>query len=366
MIKLIGKLIKFVVIVAIILALLVGLLYVGSEVLDLDFCEEIVEELEDVIDDLFDGIGSDSRGEYKPEEDRLLEEVFPGYHNFYIVNTSNLPDSIAEAYEVEDKAGYAFVVRASNTYSGAPIEIYIGVHSDGTVNGVRLRNHSEPQPGVDLFEYATRFEGMNINEIGDRYDEMLISGATTSSSAVVTAITHALIATDILNGKITPDGDNATIPEPEIERGEDELLERATNLVGSSNFTKITVARGEKEFVKRLYKDENGGGYVAYLVVESQYGYPETETLVYIGADRKIVAIDKIDWRTSDANPEYGFYPPEEDVVNAFYDRLIGAGSYELHYGFISNEAELVTGATSTSKKLVESIYEAVIMVENM
>ena len=237
MIKLIGKLIKFVVIVAIILALLVGLLYVGSEVLDLDFCEEIVDELEDVIDDLFDGHHGDSRGENpKTEEDRLLEEVFPGYHNFYIVNTSNLPDSIAEAYEVENKAGYAFVVRASNTYSGAPIEIYIGVHSDGTVNGVRLRNHSEPQPGVDLFEYVTRFEGMNINEIGDRYDEMLISSATTSSSAVITAITHALIATDILNGKITPDGDNTTLPEPEIERGEDELLERATNLVGNSYY----------------------------------------------------------------------------------------------------------------------------------
>ena len=194
-----------------------------------------------MFDDIFDGFGSESRGENpKSEEDRLLEEVFPGYHNFYIVNTSNLPDSIAEAYEVENKAGYAFVVRASNTYSGAPIEIYIGVRNDGTVNGVRLRNHSEPQPGVDLFEYVTRFEGMNINEIGDRYDEMLISGATTSTSAVVTAITHALIATDILNGKITPDngssGDDANVSEPEIERGEDELLERATNLVGSGYY----------------------------------------------------------------------------------------------------------------------------------
>ena len=43
-----------------------------------------------------------------------------------------------------------------------------------------------------------------------------------------------------------------------------------------------------------------------------------------------------------------------------------GVGTYELHYNFMLDGAELASGATNTSKNLVESLYEALSTVENL
>ena len=100
------------------------------------------------------------------------------------------------------------------------------------------------------------------------------------------------------------------------------------------------------------------------MVISEQKGTVETETLVHIGHDAKIIDVEKLTWKTSDAI--YGYVPPTPEAVDEFYGRLVGVGTYELHYNFMLDGAELVSGATGTSKNLVESLYEALSTVENL
>ena len=140
----------------------------------------------------------------------------------------------------------------------------------------------------------------------------------------------------------------------------DDVESLAKALVGEgASLSKIT-ATGD--YVKEVYVDANGKGYVVHLLVMSQYGTAETETLVYINAEGKLAGVKKMVWKTSDAM--YGYVPPEASVVDAFYAKLIGKTADEFETAFTGEGVELVTNATSTSTKLVASIMEAFEIVD--
>ena len=372
MFKLIGKLIKFVIILAVIIAIPLGVLYVGSEVFDLDVCEEILDEMEDFFDDVFDG-ASDGKAEMQKEYHELLPNA-KELNRIALDEYGSVPKTISEVYRDVDGAGYVMTVNTVTSYTtGEPMTFSIGINSEGTITGLKMLVYTETKDfGRD--EYLNRFVGESAKGLIEKIEnggDLLVSGVTYSSKAFVLAMFDALNFAAYLDGReqpMLPGTDNSgntdgNGEEPEIEMSDYELLRRMAALCGSTYFTEILISPNEAEYVKRLFKDENGGGYLAYLVVMSQYGTIETETIVYVSADLRIAAIDKVLWSPSDAMPDYGFYPPSEEVVDAFYDRLIGAGTYELHYNFLVGDAELATGATSTSKNLVESIYEAFNMI---
>ena len=125
----------------------------------------------------------------------------------------------------------------------------------------------------------------------------------------------------------------------------------AATLVGSNaGFDSIAVE--DTTYVRRIYKDKGGNGYVAYVVViSSYYGTVESEELIHIGNDGVIKGIKKITFKTSDEG--WGFVPPSEESVNAFYERIPGANSVTLE------DVELITGATTTSTGVMNSIKEA-------
>ena len=54
MFRLLGKLIKFVIVFLIIVVIFSAIMYVGSEVLDIEFCEDILEGMEDFFEEIFD------------------------------------------------------------------------------------------------------------------------------------------------------------------------------------------------------------------------------------------------------------------------------------------------------------------------
>ena len=141
-----------------------------------------------------------------------------------------------------------------------------------------------------------------------------------------------------------------------------ELADLAKALVGEGAALTKIAATGE--YVKDVFVDANGKGYVVHLLVMSQYGTPETETLVYINAEGKLAGVNKMIWKTSDAM--YGYVPPEAAVVDAFYAKLTGKTAAEFKAAFTGEGVELVTNATSTSTKLVASILEAFEIVEKV
>ena len=133
-------------------------------------------------------------------------------------------------------------------------------------------------------------------------------------------------------------------------------------MIGTDNIVEIQVE--DTTYLKELYKFD--GGVVAYVVVISQYGTPETETLVQISNNGEIVALQKLLWKTSDAM--YGYEPPTDEVVDPFYNRLVGFSAEELTALLSrveSGEDILVTNATNTSSSLVTAILEAFSVAEN-
>ena len=345
MFKLIGKLIKFVIILAVILGLLVGALYLGSEVFDLEFCDDIIDGLEDVFDDLFDHSSSASGN----------DSVLPGAKEFKPVEVysySNMPSTIEYANVDCDGAGYVVCVVCRWENCSGPIVMEVGIDREGTVRGARVLEFSDSD-GKDPNEMANSFLGCTLDGLFERFEYEYVNGATDPYAAMAVGMMDALVCTEIIEGRYYSN-------EPEIAMDENEIYNLSSNLVGNYGLRKINVSAHDSEYLKRLYKVVGGNGYVAYLVVPSQDGVSETETLVHIGDDVRIVGIDKLVWNTGNVTS------PSEDAVNEFYLKLIGAGTYELHYNFMNNNSELLQDAIDTSSNLVSSLYEALTFVDEI
>ena len=149
-----------------------------------------------------------------------------------------------------------------------------------------------------------------------------------------------------------------------MPRPEDEVVSLAQQMAGEGSVL-TNVTSGGVEFLKRLYRIDNTNNYIAYLVViNERYNRVETETMIYIGDDGELKNIKRLTWKTSDAG--WGFEPPEESLVEAFYASLVGKNLAELEalvdladLGEGEHGGQLVTGATTTSKGLLGSIIEA-------
>ncbi len=99
---------------------------------------------------------------------------------------------IIEVYKIlesDDVKGYS-ITTASNGFDG-PIEIMVGVDSEGDILGVRLLKHTETA-GIGSKaaepEFTEKFEG---KETSEEIEVETISGATTTSVAVIKGVNKA-------------------------------------------------------------------------------------------------------------------------------------------------------------------------------
>ncbi|MBQ8303265.1 MAG: FMN-binding protein [Clostridia bacterium] len=265
---------------------------------------------------------------------------------------------VKRIYRASGNKGYIGYVVVMSRYGTIETETLIHVGSNGKIAGLNKLTWktSDPMYGyvpptdevVDPF--YDRLVGFDTNGLKDlltkveNEEDILVTNATNTSTSLVNSIIEALEDIDALRAKDLP-------------RDEAEIITLAGQLVGvDPDFSDVTPA--DLTNVKRIYIDNGGNGYVAYLVVMSQYGTVETETLVHIDNSGKIVGVDKLIWKTSDAI--YGYVPPTEEQVNPFYDRLVGTDSETL------GDVELVTNATNTSTSLVNAISEALEAVKDL
>ncbi len=255
-----------------------------------------------------------------------------------------------------DLVGYAVTLSAKGYAS--QILMTVGVNADGSVRKVVITSQAESHGKAGMATYPDKFTGVEADALAD---VELFSGATISSTAIKNAVINAVNA--VTGGSIeVPDNGGE---DEELPKTDEELLALSVQLVGSgSTFTDVTPE--DTELVKRVYKEDSGKGYVAYMVVISpNYGTVETETLVHIGNDGKIVNVMKLVWKTSDAM--YGYVPPTEDVVNEYYAKLPGNNSASFNEDFIGEgEVEHVTNATNTSGRLAKSIGEALSVADSL
>ena len=280
-----------------------------------------------------------------------LKVVLDGHFEEVTV-PSGAPATVTAMYKVTDEDSGDFkgnVVTVKQKGYAGDILLTVGIDAEGKTTKVVITAQSETH-------------GKNINPLLDRLsagvtaenvaDVEAVSGATVSSTAIKNAIADAFKAVSGI----------ASEPEPEVlPTSEEQILAYAKEMVGEgAAFTNVTP--DEREFVKRIYRENNGKGYIAYLVVMSRYGTVETETIIHVENNGKIKDIKKLIWKTSDAM--YGYVPPEADVVDAFYASLKGKGVSELEELAALEDGKhnglLVTQGTNTSKALLGALIEGV------
>ncbi len=280
---------------------------------------------------------------------------------------------------LKDKSGkgyVAYLVVINERYNRVETETLVHVGNDGSIKNVSKLvwktsdagwGYEPPEESLVEAFYAS-LVGKNLAELEElaaladlgegEHGGLLVTGATTTSKSLVTSI--------IEGAKVIADLVIKDMPTPE-----EEIIELSQKMVGEgAEFTNVTP--DETTFVKRIYRENKGMGYIAYLVViNERYNRVETETLVYVGNDGKIKGINKLIWKTSDAG--WGFEPPEESLVEAFYASLVGKNLAELEelaaladLGEGEHGGLLVTGATTTSKALLVALGEGVGAIDDI
>ena len=270
-------------------------------------------------------------------------------------------------YRENSGKGYlAYLVVINERYNRIETETLVFVDTAGKINGLKKIIWKTSDAGwgyvpptdevVDPF-YAS-LVGKNLADLEalsnlETNDGQLVTGATTTSKALVGALIEGVKAIETLIKK--------DMPTPE-----EDIFAFGKEMIGAdSEFTDVTPE--ENTFVKRIYRENSGKGYLAYLVViNERYNRIETETLIYVGNEGKIKDIEKIIWKTSDAG--WGYVPPTDEVVDPFYASLIGKNLADLEAlsNLETNDGQLVTGATTTSKALVGALIEGVKAIETL
>ena len=259
------------------------------------------------------------------------------------------PAALSAIYEAD--TGYAFETKVKGNADG--LIIMVGVDKEGKVTGVKATSNAETPSFWANVSYLV--SGSSSVYVGAEYEGLsaeLVSGATKSSTGIYNAVKASLEAYEIYNGASIEE-------EPEqLPRTDADILALATGLVGV-DAELVSVDFENASTVKRVYCDKGGKGYVAYvLVISESYGTVESEALVHVGTNGKIKNIKKLTWKTSDAI--YGYVPPTEEAVNDFYGRLPGNGSDTI------DGVELVTNATNTSTGVVNSVKEALTVIDTL
>ena len=286
-----------------------------------------------------------------------LEAVLPGAQTIEKLGlTDSYPKAIENAYKTD--IGYAFETHVKGKES---MVIMCGVDNDGKLLNIQIVSEKEtPSYKAGVFDLTLGESGVYNGKDSATLTPELVTGATLTSGAIYDAVRASVDGYVIATGGVL--STETVDPKLEFVRSDEEILPIISVLVpGSTGFTPV-MPDEEYDNIVKLYVDNDGNGYVAYLmVVNTRYGRVETETLVHIGTDGKIKNIERLIWKTSDAG--WGFVPPEEDVVAAFYKSLIGAdlatlkSMYELED---SGDGILITGATTTSRALVGSIIQGI------
>jgi electron transport complex protein RnfG len=139
-----------------------------------------------------------------------LSEIFPGDYEFVKldkpISSADPSVQITESYLVKDKStqkNVGMVARVVVPGSQAPIEMLVGIKSDGTVSGVKIlklnetaglgANADNPKYYVDKKNKITflgQFIGKNVekDKLIPKEDIIAMSGATITSRAVSTGV----------------------------------------------------------------------------------------------------------------------------------------------------------------------------------
>lgn len=271
-------------------------------------------------------------------------------------------DIVVEVYEGlkgKDLIGYT-IKTAPKGYGGA-VEVMVGISIDGKITGVDIGNHSET-PGLGSKATEPEFKNQYVDK--DVENSLLvvkgsasndneisaISGATITSNGVTSGVNAAM---KIYNEKLSGNSN---------EIAYDEIIDPKEKLFKSASFTELKgKAEGE---VLRVYEAKIGDEIVGYIFDTETDGYSEkTEVLVGITADGQIKGIELgINTRKNQylaSTFDTGLKKQFENIKAQEVELVSDAPKKD-------NDIQVVSGATISSKSIVNAVNAAVNLFNKM
>lgn len=271
-------------------------------------------------------------------------------------------DIVLEVYEgIKDGQVIGYTIKTSSKGYGGAIELMVGISKDSKITGVEIGNHSET-PGLGSKATEPIFKNQYVDK--DVSNSLLvvkgsanndneisaISGATITSNGVTSGVNAAM---KIYNEKLSGN-DN--------EMAYDENIDPKEKIFKSASFTELKgKAEGE---VLRVYEAKNGDEIIGYIFDTETDGYSEkTEVLVGITTDGQIKGVELgINTRKNQylaSTFDTGLKKQFENIKAQEVELVSEARKKE-------NDIQVVSGATISSKSIVNAVNAAVNLFNKM
>lgn len=271
-------------------------------------------------------------------------------------------DIVVEVYEgLKDEEVIGYTIKTTPKGYGGSVEVMVGISKDGKITGVDIGNHSET-PGLGSKAAEPTFKEQYLNK--DVANSLLvvkgsasndneisaISGATITSNGVTSGVNAAM---KIYNEKLSSNGDKTA---------QNENIDPKEKLFKSASFIELEGKAGGE--VLRVYEVKNGHEVIGYIFDTKTDGYSEkTEVLVGITTDGQIKGV------------ELGINTRKNQYLASTFDtglkkqfENIKAQEVELvsETPKKDNDIQVVSGATISSKSIVNAVNAAVNLFNKM
>lgn len=223
---------------------------------------------------------------------------------------------------------YVLYLATRTQYTPLETEATILVDNKGTVLAIELLTWTVGH-GVEVTpEYLNSFVGKNKYST-DKVE--LVTGATVTANNLVIALESAL--RDVFG--------NIAMTDAEIEGFAKDTVPLNEEL------EKMELPESADATVRAMFRLKSGRGYVFYTVTSTQYVLYETEAFVYTDINGKVMDINLVTWTVGHG------VEPTTDYLNSIIGKTVDTIS----------DAELIAGATTTSKNLVDAVKAALTVV---
>ena len=271
-------------------------------------------------------------------------------------------DIVLEVYEgIKDGQVIGYTIKTSSKGYGGAIELMVGISKDGKITGVEIGNHSET-PGLGSKATEPMFKNQYVNK--DVLNSLLVVKGSTNNDNEISAISGATITSNGVTSGVNAAMKiyNEKLSGNDNEMAYDENIDPKEKIFKSASFTELKgKAEGE---VLRVYEAKNGDEIIGYIFDTETDGYSEkTEVLVGITTDGQIKGVELgINTRKNQylaSTFDTGLKKQFENIKAQEVELVLEARKKE-------NDIQVVSGATISSKSIVNAVNAAVNLFNKM